>query len=221
MLSPLAKKLLIKAAHQVLIINSPAEYSALLEPLPPDAVLFFEPENGTYDQVHLFVKDRAELVKELKWVHTHLSIGSTFWIMYPKKSSGIKSDLDMMQSWDEPAKYGLDGVASAAVNSTWTAIRFRPKDQVKKSAVRNASISQNEFGEYIDIANRQVSLPPSLKLELEQHPQALAFFNTLSYTNKKEYVLWLLTAKQEKTKFERLAKIVDKLLTGKKNPAGK
>jgi hypothetical protein len=141
--------------------------------------------------------------------------------MYPKKSSGIPSDINMMQSWEPLAKYGLDGVASAAVDSTWTAIRFRPKEQVKKSSVRNESISQNEFGEYIDVANRQVSLPPFLKAELEQHPQALSFFNKLSYTNKKEYVLWLLTARQEKTRSERLIKIIGKLLAGKKNPAEK
>ena len=141
--------------------------------------------------------------------------------MYPKKSSGIPSDLDMMHSWEQLAKYGLDGVASASVDSAWTAIRFRPKDQVKKSAVGNESISQNELGEYIDVVNRLVSLPPFLKAQLEQHPKALEFFNTLSYTNKKEYVLWLLTAKQEKTRSERLTKTVDKLLAGKKNPAEK
>jgi len=221
MLSPLARKLLIKSSHRVLVVNSPADYSSLLEPLPVEAALFFTPQNDSYNQVHLFVKNREELIKELEWLHTYLNPNSTFWIMYPKKSSGIQSDLDMMQNWDELAKYGLDGVASAAVDATWTAIRFRPKDQVKKSAVRNESISQNEFGAYIDVANRQVSLPPFLKAELEQHPQALSFFNKLSYTNKKEYVLWLLTAKQEKTRSERLIKIIGKLLAGKKNPAEK
>jgi uncharacterized protein YdeI (YjbR/CyaY-like superfamily) len=47
------------------------------------------------------------------------------------------------------------------------------------------------------------------------------FYQQLSYSNKKEYVLWILTAKQEKTRDERLVKLVEKLNVGKKNPSEK
>jgi uncharacterized protein YdeI (YjbR/CyaY-like superfamily) len=50
---------------------------------------------------------------------------------------------------------------------------------------------------------------------------AMAFYESLSFSNKKEYVVWILSAKQEKTKTERLEKLVEKLLTGKKNPSEK
>src|SRR5260221_562409 len=43
----------------------------------------------------------------------------------------------------------------------------------------------------------------------------------LSYSNKKEYLLWILTAKQEKTRNERLGKLTEKLVAGKKNPSEK
>jgi uncharacterized protein YdeI (YjbR/CyaY-like superfamily) len=52
-------------------------------------------------------------------------------------------------------------------------------------------------------------------------PAAHQFYDSLSYSNRKEYVLWLLTAKQQKTREYRLVKTIEKLLAGKKNPAEK
>ncbi|MFD2147142.1 YdeI/OmpD-associated family protein [Mucilaginibacter antarcticus] len=49
----------------------------------------------------------------------------------------------------------------------------------------------------------------------------MAFYQSLSYSNKKEYVLWILSAKQDKTRDERLERMVDKLNAGKKNPSEK
>jgi uncharacterized protein YdeI (YjbR/CyaY-like superfamily) len=56
---------------------------------------------------------------------------------------------------------------------------------------------------------------------LVNSPQALAHLEKLSYTNKKEYVLWILSAKQEQTRHIRLEKMVALLLAGKKNPSEK
>jgi uncharacterized protein YdeI (YjbR/CyaY-like superfamily) len=49
----------------------------------------------------------------------------------------------------------------------------------------------------------------------------LSLYQQLSYSNKKEYLLWILTAKQEKTRDERLVKFIEKLIAGKKNPSEK
>ncbi len=218
--SKLAKKLHIKLAHRVLLVNAPGDYPGLLEPLPLEAKLF-STAKGTFDVVQLFVKDRSELERELIWLQNHLRSDTIFWIAYPKKSSGIASDLGMMQSWDETSKYGLTAIAAVAINQTWTAIRFRPDGQIKKSEVRNSEIENNAIGQYIDVKNRQIILPPEFQLAIEAHPAALNFYESLSYTNKKEYITWVLTAKQEKTKAERIHKTVEKLLAGKKNPAEK
>ena len=74
---------------------------------------------------------------------------------------------------------------------------------------------------YIDVKNRIVRLPPELLSAIEPKPQVLAFFESLSFTNKKEYVTWVMTAKQEKTRQERISKTVEKLNIGKRNPAEK
>jgi len=49
----------------------------------------------------------------------------------------------------------------------------------------------------------------------------LSYFNSLAYSHKKEYVLWILIAKQDKTRQARLEKTVNMLSLGKKNPSDK
>jgi Bacteriocin-protection, YdeI or OmpD-Associated len=218
--NPIAKKLRIKPAHRILLVNAPDNYAALLDPLPVEANLHSIAE-GTFDVIQLFVKNSSELKRDLQWLQAHLRPDTILWITYPKKSSGIESDLEMMSSWKETSKYGLDGVAAAAINETWTALRFRPKDQIIKSKSRNSEIENNELGKYIDVKNRVITLPAEMKTALEEQPAAMNFFQSLSYSNKKEYIIWVLTAKQEKIKQERVSKTVEKLAAGKKNPAEK
>lgn len=219
-MSALAKKLLIKPGKNWLFYNAPKSYFATLEPLPEGVTLFFIP-NRQVDGVQLFVKNAAELAESLKIIAPVLKPDTVFWITYPKKSSGIKSDLEMMGSWDEVAKYDLRIVASAAIDDTWTALRFRPLGQSKESEGNKTNVRQNEYSAYIDVDNKQIKLPPIIAGALKTEPKAMEFYQQLSYSNKKEYVLWILTAKQEKTRDERLVKLVEKLNNGKKNPSEK
>jgi hypothetical protein len=218
--SPLAKKLQIKPGKHWLFFNAPDYYLASLEPLPENVSVSFEAK-GTFDGVQLFVKNSYELAETLKIIVPVLKADAVFWITYPKKSSGVVTDLEMMKSWDETAKYGLGGVAAAAINETWTALRFRPVELTKTSDTCNSEIKQNEYSAYIDVDNKAVTLPNEIKDALQQNTQALANYEKLSYSNRKEYVLWILTAKQEKTRSERLIKLVEKLQAGKKNPSEK
>jgi hypothetical protein len=216
----IAKKLLIKPGKRWLFYSAPDNYLAILEPLPEGAEASFSPE-GDFDGVQLFVLNSIDLASSLKTIIPVLKPDTIFWISYPKKSSGIKSDLEMMSSWDEVGKYGYRGVAAAAVNDTWTALRFRPEGQSKISDSGNNEVRKNEYADYIDVDNKQVKLPDNMAQALAHEPGALAFYQTLSYSNRKEYVIWILSAKQEKTRDERMLKLVEKLLAGKKNPAEK
>lgn len=219
-MNALAKKLMMKPGSRWLIYNAPVGYVELLQPLP-DGLTISDAVNGDFNGVQLFVKNSAELVEELKVVSTAFKGDIIFWVIYPKKSSGIPTDLEMMSSWDELAKYDLNGVAAAAVDATWTALRFRPNQFSKKSDTCNDEIPKNDYAQYIDVANKQITLPPEIAAIFEQHPNAMNAYQSLSYSNRKEYVLWILTAKQEKTKQDRLVKMVEKLEAGKKNPSDK
>jgi len=220
LISPLAKKLQIKPGKHWLLFNAPTNYLTLLEPLPEGATVSYEAK-GSFDGAQLFVKNSAELIESLKIVVRTLKPDTVFWIIYPKKNSGIETDLAMMGNWTAPADHRLEPVASAAVDETWTALRFRPIGQAKASNVGADEIRQNEYGKWIDVDKKIITLREDIKQALEQNPQALANYEKLSWSNRKEYVLWILTAKQEKTREERLAKMVEKLKVGKKNPAEK
>jgi len=217
LISPLAKKLQVKPGKHWLLFNAPANYLTLLEPLPEGAAVSYEAK-GNFDGVQLFVKNSRELEENLKVAVPTLKPDTVFWVIYPKKNSGIETDLAMMGSWRAPADHGLEPVASAAVDEIWTALRFRPIGQAKASNVGADEIRQNEHRKWIDVDKKVITLREDIKQALEQNPQALANYEKLSYSNRKEYVLWVLTAKQEKTRNERLIKLVEKLASGKKNP---
>jgi len=216
----IAKKLQIKRGQSWLFYSAPHNYLQLIEPLPEATAAAFNPV-GSFDGIQLFVLNNAELIEGLKVITPLLKANTVFWVTYPKKSSGIKSDLEMMGNWDEPAKYGLHVVTAASINEVWTALRFRIDGQSKQSETRNEAIKTNEYSAYIDVEKKLIMLPPEMVEVLGKSSAAMNFYQSLSYSNRKEYVVWILSAKQATTKTDRLQKMVEKLLAGKKNPSDK
>lgn len=221
-MNALAKKLMMKPGTRWLLYNAPAGYTDLLDPVPDDTQTLFAIE-GEFDGVQLFVKNSAGLSESLKIIVPVLRLKkeTIFWVIYPKKSSNIPSDLEMMSSWDELGTYGFTGVAAAAIDATWTALRFRPAELSKAADTRNEEIQKNEYAKYIDVVNKQITIPSEIAETFAQNQAAMNAYQSLSYSNRKEYVLWILTAKQEKTRLDRLSKMMEKLLSGKKNPGEK
>lgn len=215
----LAQKLQIKPGKKWLFYNAPKGYLKTLEPLPESATYTIVPK-GSFDGIQLFAKNKAELSASLKVIAPLLRPDTIFWVTYPKRNSGIESDMKM-GDWDEMSEYRLQGVASIAVNEKWAGSRFRPEGQARISGTGKREIRGSEYATYIDVDNKAITLPVYVQRILLQTPQASSFYQQLSYSNKKEYLLWILTAKQEKTRDERLVKFIDKLVAGKKNPAEK
>lgn len=69
-----------------------------------------------------------------------------------------------------------------------------------------------------DTEERVVEVPEALKAAFKTQPKAETFYNSLSYTNRKEYAQWINTAKREETKAKRLQKTIEMLLSGIKHP---
>jgi hypothetical protein len=72
-----------------------------------------------------------------------------------------------------------------------------------------------------DTEERLVEVPVDLKKLLSKNKTAQKFFDTLSFTNRKEYALWISSAKKEETRKKRLKQTLEKLLAGLKNPSAK
>ncbi|MES2652251.1 MAG: YdeI/OmpD-associated family protein [Bacteroidota bacterium] len=216
----MVKKLQIKPGFKVAVLNAPDNFDAIIGDTPSDVTFSFA-ANDSYDVLLIFAITKNDMINALNQEHQKIDHKTICWILYPKAKTKLASNLNLMQSWEELKEYNLTPCASAAIDSLWTALRIKPIESQKKSGVGNTEIQQNEYGNYIDVVNKTVALPTDLKTALEQHITALNFYQQLSYSNRKEYVLWILTAKQEKTRLDRIQKTIEKLLNSKKNPSEK
>lgn len=87
----------------------------------------------------------------------------------------------------------------------------------------NAAIRKNikkQEGDQVRIIlfpdDEPLEVPQDMLLCLEEEPQALAFFKSLSESEQKFYIDWIYSAKKEETKIDRLAKAINRLLKGQK-----
>ncbi len=69
-----------------------------------------------------------------------------------------------------------------------------------------------------DTEERIVEVPQELQDAFKKAPEAKAFYETLSYTNRKEYARWVSSAKRAETKERRLQKSIEMLNKGIKHP---
>ncbi len=214
------KKLQIKPNYKVKIVDAPENAAAIFGDIPVEIMMQYQ-HTAEFDALITFTTSKTQLNAQIKNNIGYMGTKTICWVFYPKKTSKIPSDLELMKSWEELSNFDLTPCASAAVNETWTALRLKFITEVKPSGMRNDHIKTNEFGEYIDPVNKTVKLPDDLQTLLAAHTAAYTYFNSLAYSHKKEYVLWILTAKQEKTRHSRLEKTIEMLLNRKKNPSDK
>lgn len=67
-----------------------------------------------------------------------------------------------------------------------------------------------------DTEPRVIEVPADLKKAFRSEKEAKAFFEKLSYTHQREYVMWINEAKREETRQNRIAKTIEMLKQGKK-----
>jgi len=202
-MSDLIRKLQMKPGHRALILNAPAGYSDLLAPLPEGV----EPDDavaGTYDWVHLFVRDSGELARLAPAAIGAVNPGGILWISYPKKSSGVETDLTRDHGWEPVLGAGLTPVSQVAVDDVWSALRFRPAGEVKTTRAATPG-------------ERPPIVPPDdFRRAMEENGVALEIFEKLAYTHRKEYVRWIEEAKKPETRARRIEKAVAMIAEGKK-----
>ncbi|WP_165825356.1 YdeI/OmpD-associated family protein [Pedobacter yonginense] len=214
------KKLQIKPNFVVKVENAPENASDIFGEIPNDVTFNFD-GSMDFDAIITFSTSKKQLHLQIEGNLSRIHAKTIFWVFSPKKNSKIETDLDLMKTWKELEVFGLAPCASAAVNEIWTGLRLKLISEVKPSGMRNDHIKTNEFGAYIDTENKKVKLPEDLSEALIPHQAALNYFNDLAYSHQKEYVLWILSAKQEKTRNARVNKALEMLLSGKKNPSVK
>jgi len=120
--TPLPKKLGIKAGFRVQLANAPAEVRAeLREALAECAVA---KPGDALDFAMIFTKSRAELTKEFSRIAKRLAPAGMLWVSWPKKSSGVKTDIDEHGVRGIGLDAGLVDVKVCAVTEVWSGLKF-------------------------------------------------------------------------------------------------
>ena len=70
-----------------------------------------------FDGIQLFTKDSIELHAMLNDIAYLVLTTTVAWVCYPKKSSGIESDIMMMGHWEVLAQYNLEVVAATLIDA--------------------------------------------------------------------------------------------------------
>jgi hypothetical protein len=128
----LIKKLNIKPNHRLLILNAPQEYLAHLIDLPEGTQLVTSTDGSPYDFVQAFCYNKADIDSLAPQAIQALKADGLLWFCYPKGTGKIKTDINRDKGWDTVLKAGYGGVTQIAIDDTWSCLRFRVEDQIKR-----------------------------------------------------------------------------------------
>jgi hypothetical protein len=128
--TPLPKKLGIKTGFRAHLASAPAEVRAELREALAGCEMKTKP-GDMLDFAMLFTKSRAELAREFSRLAKLLSPAGMLWVSWPKKSSGVASDVDENLVRGIGLDAGLVDVKVCAVTEVWSGLKFvrRVKDR--------------------------------------------------------------------------------------------
>jgi hypothetical protein len=121
--TPLAKKLGIKAGATLFLSNAPKNYASLVAPLP-DGVRMVARVTAVTDLMHFFFTSRKHLERGLKSALKSMRPDAAVWVSWPKKSSGVATDVteDTIRAVALPM--GLVDIKVCAVDDVWSGLKL-------------------------------------------------------------------------------------------------
>ncbi len=123
--TPLPRKLGIKPGHAVVLVDAPSQAEGLLTPLPADVSLRGDLRGrGDFDVAVLFCRSRRDLRRRFARVAKRLTPEGGLWVAWPKKSSGVATDLSDSVVRDFGLATGMVDNKVCAIDETWSGLRF-------------------------------------------------------------------------------------------------
>jgi hypothetical protein len=129
--TPLTKKLGFKEGFRVGFVNPPKGFQRELGPLPMDVKITVGLLTKPVDLILLFADSQQTLQKEFPKLAQKLAENGMLWIAWPKKASGVATDLSDNSVRQIGLDAGLVDVKVCAVNDIWSGLKFvfRLKDR--------------------------------------------------------------------------------------------
>jgi hypothetical protein len=120
--TPLARKLGVKHDSRVLLVAAPPGFE--LPDVPGGVVLHRRAGSASYDVILAFCPDAERLRSRLSAQLPKLTTAGALWLAWPKRASGVSTDLDENVVRDAGLQAGLVDVKVAAIDPTWAALKF-------------------------------------------------------------------------------------------------
>ena len=120
--TPLPRKLGVKPDSRVLVVAGPPGFA--IDPLPPGAVVHTRASASAYDVVVAFCPDARRLRERFDKTAARITTAGALWIAWPKRASGVATDLDENVVRDHGLAEGLVDVKVAAIDETWSGLKF-------------------------------------------------------------------------------------------------
>jgi hypothetical protein len=120
---PLAQKLGITGGKRVLLVNAPTGYERKLGRLPAGVTLTRHLV-GIADVIQFFARDEEALRREFPLLRKRVKQDGAIWVSWPKRSSGVETDLDEGLVRSNGLESGLVDTKICAVDKTWSALKF-------------------------------------------------------------------------------------------------
>jgi hypothetical protein len=121
--TPLSKKLGIKEGSAICVRGAPRQYATLVAPVPDGVRMTLKVSERT-DLVHIFSKQRAKLSRELAAARKALRDDAMIWVSWPKKSSGVETDITEDTIREIAFPLGLVDVKVCAVDDIWSGLKL-------------------------------------------------------------------------------------------------
>jgi hypothetical protein len=128
--TPLAKKLGYKSFHHAVLVDAPADYLTMVEPLP-EGVVFQGAVTHATDLVHLFATEREKLARHLGALRKKLKPEASVWASWPKKSAKVATDIteDVIRQVALPL--GFVDVKVCAVSEVWSGLKLVVRKELR------------------------------------------------------------------------------------------
>ncbi len=130
--TPLARKLGIQARFRVALVEMPPGVRAEIK----DSLAACEMASSRLDFAMIFVNRAAQMKKHFQRLAKQLAPAGMLWVSWPKKSSGVATDLDENLVREIGLDSGLVDVKVCAVDEVWSGLKFviRVRDRGKKKS---------------------------------------------------------------------------------------
>jgi hypothetical protein len=121
--TPLTRKLGIKPGARLALIHAPDDFTTTLGELPPGVELRTRLRGG-FDVIVAFFVARTELERRLPATRSALDQAGGLWLAWPKRSSGVTTDLGEGVVRELGLATGLVDNKVCAIDATWSGLRF-------------------------------------------------------------------------------------------------